>query len=92
MSLLGQFTRAYVINRMARGSRHRPRGYGYGYGRHPRAYGRRSRGGFDFWGPFPRYSRRTRGGSRVSVSGCCLPIPLGVIATLGAGARLLVRR
>ena len=35
------------------------------------------------WGPFPSYSTRTRRGSRVTVSGCCLPIPLGLV--LGAG-------
>lgn len=40
------------------------------------------------WGPLPSYSRRTRGGSQVRVSGCCLPIPL-ILAT---GSGLLVRR
>ena len=57
-----------------------------------RGYSRRSRGRGGFVGPFPYYSRRTRGGSRVSVSGCCLPIPLGLLVLAGAGARLLVRR
>jgi hypothetical protein len=43
-------------------------------------------------GPFPSYSTRTRGGARVSVGGCCLPIPLTLaIAVLGA-VRVLVRR
>jgi hypothetical protein len=51
---------------------------------------RRSSGGF--FGPFPYYSRRTRGGSRVTVSGCCLPIPFGVLTALVLGVRLLVRR
>ena len=40
------------------------------------------RSGFGMWGPFPSYSRRTRRGSRVTVSGCCLPIPLAL--TLGS--------
>jgi hypothetical protein len=69
---------------MMRGSRRR--GYGYGYGR-----GRpRGRGGF--FGPMPYYSRRTRGGSRVTVTGCCLPIPLGLFTALALGLRLLVGR
>lgn len=51
-----------------RGLRHRgpPR-------RHPR-------GGFRFFGPFPGYSGTTRRGTRVHVGGCCLPIPLSVLA------------
>lgn len=55
---------------------------------------RRGRGRGHFIGPFPAYSRRTRGGSRVTVSGCCLPIPLGVIALPAAllGARRATRR
>ena len=64
-------------------------GYGprYGYG----ARGRR-RGGFRFFGPFPTYSTRTRRGSRVTVSGCCLPIPLALgLATLGAVRALMHR-
>jgi hypothetical protein len=52
--------------------------------------GARSRGGF--FGPMPYYSTRTRRGSRVSVSGCCLPIPLLLTVGAGAGLRLLVRR
>ncbi len=35
------------------------------------------------WGPFPSYSGRTRRGTRVRVTGCCLPLPVGVL--LGAG-------
>ena len=94
MSLLRQLTRAYLINRVARGGRHGARGRhgAWGYGRHPRAYGRRSRGRGGFWGPVPYYSTRTRGGSRVAVSGCCLPIPLGVIAVLAGAAQLVTRR
>ena len=58
----------------------------------PQRRRRRPRGRFGFFGPFPTYSGQTRRGSRVTVSGCCLPIPLG-IAMLGAmGARALIRR
>jgi hypothetical protein len=57
-------------------------------GRRPRGRrGRGSRGRGGFRGPFPYYSRRTRGGSRVTVTGCCLPIPLA----LGAGSVLAAR-
>ena len=75
-----------MINRIL-GSGRRSR---YG-GRYGGRYGR-SRGRGGFFGPMPYYSRRTRGGSRVSVTGCCLPIPLGLMATLGVGARMLLRR
>ena len=75
--------RAFMINRLLN------RSQGRRYGRYGRSYSR-GRGGF--FGPMPYYSRRTRGGSRVTVSGCCLPIPLALMATLGLGARLRVRR
>ncbi len=77
MTLLAALGRALLIGRLL------------GLGRHRRHH-RRSRSGF--YGPFPYHSRRTRGGSRVTVSGCCLPIPLGLLAALAMGARLLVRR
>jgi len=81
-------TRAFLMDRMLRSGR---RGR-YG-GRHGGRYGRgRGRGRGGFFGPMPYYSRQTRGGSRVSVTGCCLPIPLGLLATLGMGARMLLRR
>ena len=95
MSLFGSIARAYVVNRLARGGggRSSRRGYGYGsrYGSGS-GYGRRgrpARSGFGMRGPFPSYSRRTRGGSRVTVTGCCLPIPLalalaGTLAARGA--------
>jgi hypothetical protein len=91
MSLFRSMTSAYVLNRILRGGRRRsyPRGYGRSY---PRGYGRRSRGRVGFFGPFPHYSTRTRGGSRVSVSGCCLPIPLAFVASLGVAVRALARR
>ena len=50
---------------------------------------RRGRGGLF---PFPHYSTRTRGGSRVSVSGCCLPIPLTLVLGAVLAARSLPRR
>ena len=75
----------HLLRRLFGGGRsHRRRHYGYGYGRRP---SRRT----GFFGPFPYHSRRTRGGSRVTVSGCCLPIPLGLVAALATGARLLRR-
>ena len=66
----------------------RRRGYPrhYGYGRR-----RRRDSGFGFFGPFPMYSRRTRGGGRVSVGGCCLPIPLALTVGAAAGARASLR-
>ncbi len=92
MGLLGSAASAYALHRMAGGSRRqggsrRRRGYGSPYGRRSR-----SQSGFGFFGPFPSYSRRTRGGSRVKVTGCCLPIPL--VMTIGAAAvtKAAVRR
>jgi hypothetical protein len=60
------------------------------FGRRPR--GRRSRGRGGFRGPFPYYSRRTRGGSRVTVTGCCLPIPLALTAGSLFAVRAFLRR
>ena len=34
--------------------------------------------------PFPGYSTTTAGGTRVSCSGCCLPLPLGCLTSLVA--------
>jgi hypothetical protein len=89
MGLLQQLTRAYLINRLARGGRARRSS---AFARGPRAYSRRSRARGGFVGPFPYYSTRTRGGSRVAVSGCCLPLPLAIVAAVAAGVRLLIRR
>ena len=50
----------------------------------------RGRGGF--FGPFPYYSTRSRRGSRVTVSGCCLPIPLTLVVGTALGARAMLRR
>ena len=69
-------------------SRHRPVG--------PWPAGRPSRsprrGRVGFFGPVPYYSRTTRGGARVSVGGCCLPIPLLVLTSTAAAAVGAVRR
>jgi hypothetical protein len=78
--MLALLARAFLLRRL------------FGGGRSGR-YGRyRSRGRGGFFGPMPYYSRRTRGGGRVSVSGCCLPIPLMLTLSLAAGLRALVRR
>jgi len=57
----------------------------YGYGR------RRRRSGFGLWGPLPSYSRRTRRGSQIRVTGCCLPIPLALVLSAGLAVRALLR-
>jgi hypothetical protein len=86
MVFLSRILGAYLFRRFFGGRR------GYGYGRSGYGRGGRSRGGFGFSGPFPTYSTRTRGGSRVSVSGCCLPIPLVLAVTAAGGMRALVRQ
>ena len=59
--------------------RHRRSGWGSGYGRRP-SYG---------WGSSrPRH----RGRSQVRVTGCCLPIPLGMLMAAGGITRLLHAR
>ena len=69
--------------------RYGPRyGAGPAYGSGPRPPARRN--GIRFAGPLPYYQGTTRRGSRVSVGGCCLPIPLTVLAT--ATAVVLGRR
>ncbi len=60
--------------------------YGYGRRRPPQ------RGGFGFWGPFPSYSRRTRGGGQVRVTGCCLPLALTMVLAPAAAARTAYKR
>jgi hypothetical protein len=86
MPLLRLLSEIFFIRRLFRGRQARRRGYG-GYGG---GYGRqRGRGGF--FGPFPYYSRRTRGGGQVSVSGCCLPLALGLFAAPIVALRQLVR-
>ena len=68
-------------------TRRRPPRRHYGFRRPPQR-----RSGFGFFGPFPTYSTRTRGGTRVSVGGCCLPVALGMLAVPAAGLGLLLRR
>ena len=97
MSFFRSASRAYLLNRLLRSQqRHqrsgRGRGYGspYGrgsYGRHPR---RRS-SGFGMWGPFPSYQRRGRR-SNVTVTGCCLPIPLGLMAAAAVATKAVRSR
>jgi len=87
-------SRAFLMDRMLRSGRRGRYGSRYG-GRYGSRYGGRSgrgRGRGGFFGPMPYYSRQTRGGSRVSVTGCCLPIPLGLLASLGLSARMFLRR
>ncbi len=61
-------------------------------GRYGRSgYGRRRSSGFRWLGPMPAYSRRTRGGGRVTVGGCCLPIPLALTLTASAAAARALR-
>ncbi len=101
MSFLGSIARAYVVNRLVRGGRSSRGGsrWGYGprsgYGYGPRSgYGRRRqppRSGFGMRGPFPGYSRRTRGGGQVHVTGCCLPIPLALATGAALGGRAVLR-
>jgi hypothetical protein len=64
------------------------------FGRRTRGgrYGRSARGRGGFFGPFPYYSGRTRRGSRVTVTGCCLPIPLALAVGGALGARALLHR
>ncbi len=53
---------------------------------------RPQRGGFGFWGPFPSYTRRTRRGGSVRVTGCCLPLTLAMTAAPVVAGRALLRR
>ena len=83
MPLLQLLARAFLLNRLlGRGQRRRHRGH----------RGGRHRSGWGRTGPFPSYSRRTRGGSRVTVTGCCLPIPLALAATAALALRQLLSR
>ena len=77
--------RAFLLNRLLGGGR------SYRHRRHRYGYGRRPRGRTGFFGPFPYYSGRTRRGSRVTVSGCCLPIPLALALACAAALGRLLR-
>jgi hypothetical protein len=94
MPLLQLLARAFLIRRLLRGSRQRHSGWGRPRHRHPGwGYGRPHRrpSGWGRTGPFPSYSRRTRRGSRVTVTGCCLPIPLALTLATAAGLGRAVR-
>ena len=94
MSFLGSVARGYVVNRLARGGRgsgRRSARSGYGYGSPYARRGRAPRSGFGMRGPFPSYSRRGRGGSNVTVTGCCLPIPLALSVGGALAARHALR-
>lgn len=49
------------------------------------------RGGFGMF-PFPGYSTTTRNGTSITVGGCCLPLPLGCLATTLAVGGFAVSR
>lgn len=49
------------------------------------------RGGFSAF-PFPGYTTTTRNGTQVSFGGCCLPLPIGCLATTLAFTGLAVTR
>jgi hypothetical protein len=44
------------------------------------------RGRFGLFGPVPHYSTTTRKGTRVSVGGCCLPLPIGCLTVVASAA------
>ncbi len=79
MGLLRALARVFLVNRLLR---RRPPPFPPGGAR---------RGRVGLFGPVPYYSTTTRRGTRVSVGGCCLPIPLFVVAAMTA-AGLFVRR
>ena len=76
MPLLGWLARLFLLRRLMGGHRRRPH----------------RRGRVGFFGPAPYYSRRTRSGARVSVGGCCLPIPLLVLTSTAGAAVASLRR
>ena len=78
MVFLSSIARALLLRRLFSGGSRRGRS-------------RRRSSGFGMRGPFPSYSGRTRRGSRVTVTGCCLPIPLGMLAVLVAAVARLLR-
>ena len=104
MPLLALLTRIFLVRRLLGAGRRSRRGDRY-VSRYPKTYGgryasrygggfgrRRTGGGLRFLGPIPVYSRRTRTGGRVSVGGCCLPIPLALSVVAAGLGRLLLSR
>lgn len=51
---------------------------------------RKRKSGKGFWGPFPSCTRRTRSGREVRITGCCLPLALGVAAVPAVLLRVLL--
>ncbi len=93
MGFLGSLARAYLLDRlMGRQQRHRRGRHGYQPYGYRHQYPPRRRGGVRFFGPLPYYSSTTRRGTRISVGGCCLPIPLMVGSGLAATASVVRRR
>lgn len=93
MSFFRSASRAYLLNRLLRSQQRRRRSaWGGVYGRSPygRYPARRRSSGFGMWGPLPTYSRRGRR-SNVTVTGCCLPIPLGIFTVGALGLARAVR-
>lgn len=77
--MMRHLLRAYVLRRLLGSGRSH---------RHAHRYGRRPYRRTGFYGPFPYHSRRTRRGSHVTVSGCCLPIPLGLFVAVATAVRV----
>jgi hypothetical protein len=96
MGLLRLLARAFVLKRLFRGRRPpSPPGVPPAYSPYrglPPGNALRRRGRVGLFGPFPYYSTTTRRGARVSVGGCCLPIPLALLATVTAASVQLLRR
>ena len=90
MGLLGFLGRSYLLNRLLRGHRHDSpiarRDAGRSSRRSPGTAGAGGRGRIGFYGPIPHYTATTRRGTRVSVGGCCLPLPLMAVASTAAAA------
>ena len=88
MGLFGYVAREMMRQQAYKNRRRRHSGWGFGppprrRSRHYSPWGQPSRGGYY---PMRRHSR-----SNVRVVGCCLPIPIGVMA-LGAALRALAGR
>lgn len=88
MGLFRSLVYSALLDRLLRGGRGHgrpggamdPRRYGPRYG--SPSYGRPpARGSWGMTGPFPTYRGTTRRGTQVRVGGCCLPIPLTVLAS-----------
>jgi hypothetical protein len=96
MGLLGFLARNYLLNRLLRGHRRDAPSARRGAARPPRRFpgptGAGHRGRVGFFGPVPHYTATTRRGTRVSVGGCCLPLPLMAAAATAAAAAVATRQ